>query len=211
MRHGFLGGGFGRRVAAGAMAIALIASFGCDSARRNASPRSGEELPDQEVRDFVLTETDQGKPAWTLHARYAATYTARNVVVARGVRVDFFGEDGQRSSQLLAREGELNQVTRDMTARGDVRLATSEGTRMATQEMRFLNREQRIVSDRAVRVERSGDVLEGVGFESDPDLKHFEFKSQVRATVRARSGAVLESRPGTPAPAAPNTTGGAPR
>ena len=41
-----------------------------------------------------------------------------------------------------------------------------------------------------VRVQRAGDVLTGTGFESDPDLKHYEFKGKVRATVRTRPGGI---------------------
>lgn len=155
---------------------------------------SSAEVPDQEVTDFVLTETDQGAPQWTLYAKYAATYSARGVVVARDIRVDFFDDKGQRSSELTAREGEIQQQTRDMTARGNVVLKTTEGTRMTTQEMHFSNEQQLITSERLVRVERQGSTLEGVGFSSDPELRRFEFKTQVDATVRARSGALPEPR-----------------
>jgi LPS export ABC transporter protein LptC len=131
----------------------------------------------------------EGLLLWKLYARYAATYNARNVVVARAVRVDFFDEKGERSSVLTAREGDLNQRTHNMTARGSVVLQTTEGTRLSTEELRFMNREQKVVVpvEQLVRVERSGDVLTGYGFESDPDLRHYEFKRRVEATVRSRS------------------------
>lgn len=169
------------------LAAAVAAGAGCGRQRAGgAGPRSGE-LPDQEVQDFVLTETDEGAPQWTLYARWAAIYDARNVITARAVRVDFFGEDGERTSELTAREGEINQVTKDMTATGNVVLRSTEGTRMTTEQMRFLNASQRVVSDGLVRVERSGDVLTGYGFESDPQLRHFEFKRRVSAVVRPRA------------------------
>jgi LPS export ABC transporter protein LptC len=155
------------------------------------------ELPDQEVRNFVLTETDQGSLVWKLYARYAAMYDARNSIVARGVRVDFFDAQGKKTSELSAREGEIDQTSRDLIARGNVVLQTTEGTRMSTEEMRFLNRTQKVRSDVLVRVERGGDVLTGVGFESDPELKHYEFKKQVRAQVRTRSGDVTGPPGGT--------------
>ena len=62
--------------------------------------------------------------------------------------------------------------------------------------MRFLNREQMIVSpiEQLVRVERAGDVLTGYGFESDPELEHFEFKREVQATVRTRSAAASRAQ-----------------
>jgi LPS export ABC transporter protein LptC len=181
-----------------ALALLLLAA-GCGGERSRVPSQAAGELPDQEVSDFALTETDQGAPEWKLYARYAATYNVRNVIVARAVRVDFFDEQGAQSSELTAREGEIQLQTRDMTARGDVVLQTREGTRMSTQEIRFLNRDQRIVSppEQKVRVERTGDVLTGYGFESDPGLKHFEFKHRVQATVQTRSGGGIPERKGS--------------
>ena len=171
--------------------VALL--LGCGQGPRAVPGPASGELPDQEVSDFVVTESDAGRPEWTLYARDAAIYNPRNTIVARGVRVDFFDEQGKQNSTLTAREGEMNQRSRDMTARGNVVLQTTEGTRMSTEELRFLNQKQKIVSDLFVRVERAGDVLTGVGFESDPGLKHYEFKKKVQATVRTQSGGLLES------------------
>ena len=174
--------------ALGGLAVALPLLAGCGQQRSTGPVGSAGELPDQEVRNFVLTETDQGSPVWKLYARYAAMYDARNSIVARGVRVDFYDKQGKKTSELNAREGEIDQRTRDMTARGNVVIQTTEGTRMTTEEMRFLNQTQKVRSDGLVRVERAGDVLTGVGFESDPQLEHYEFKQKVRAQVRPRSG-----------------------
>jgi LPS export ABC transporter protein LptC len=172
-----------------ALTIGTPILSGCGRQRAFGPAGSAEELPDQEVSDFAVTETDEGRPQWKLYARYAATYDARDQVVARQVRVEFFDEQGKHSSTLTAREGDLNQRSRNMTARGNVVLQTTEGTRLSTEELRFLNRENRIVVpiDRLVTVTRAGDVLTGYGFESDPDLTHYEFKRAVRATVRTRS------------------------
>jgi LPS export ABC transporter protein LptC len=171
-----------------------LAAAGCTGIPKANPTSSRGDMPDQEVTDFVLTETDAGHPQWTLYARWAATYTARNVVVAKNIRVDFFDEKGARSSELTAREGEIQQLTRDMTARGDVVLRTTEGTRMTTEEMHFSNSGQLITSDRLVRIERPGETLEAVGFSSDPGLKHFEFRSRVNATVHSKGGAIEEPR-----------------
>ena len=186
----------GGAVLAGAVIVFLS---GCGRQNRVWPAGASGELPDQEVSDFALTETEQGTPAWKLYARYAATYSAKNLVVARSIRVDFYDEKGKKSSELTAREGEIQQQSRDMTARGNVVLQAVEGTRMSTEELRFLNKEQKILSPptQQVRVEREGNVLTGYGFESDPNLRHFEFKSNVKAVVRTRTGAgILQPRAG---------------
>jgi LPS export ABC transporter protein LptC len=146
-----------------------------------------EELPDQEIKDFTLTESDAGKPEWKLFARYAAEYGARDSYVARALRVDFYDDDGTTSSVLTAHQGEINSRNRNMVARGNVVLETKEGTRLSTEVLQFLNREQKIVVpvDQLVRVEHGNDLLTGYGFESDPNLTHYEFKRQVQATVRS--------------------------
>lgn len=196
-----LGRGRGWTGGAGIPALAVglvVLAAGCGRQTEVGPPQTTGALPDQEVSDFVLTETDEGALQWKLYARYAATYNARNVVQVRGVRVDFFDEKSARSSELTAREGELQLQTHDMTARGNVVLQTTEGTRMSTEELHFLNKDQKIVSpvSQQVRVERHGDVLTGFGFESDPELRHFEFKQNVRATVRTQSGGDILERPG---------------
>lgn len=186
------------------LACGLVLSA-CGRQRTVGPASGGRELPDQEVSDFAVTETVEGRPEWKLYARYAATYSARNQITARTVRVDFFDDEGQRSSTLTAREGEMHQRTRNMTARGSVVLQTTEGTRLSTEELQFLNRENRIVvpDDQLVRVQRGQDVLTGYGFESDPDLSHYEFKRSVQATVHATPP--TETR-GPAAPKAPRET-----
>jgi LPS export ABC transporter protein LptC len=177
-----------------AMAALLL---GCSGGKKLSASGNSGLLPDSEVEDFTITETDSGKAEWTLFARHAATFTSRDLVTARAVRIDFFGVDGRQSSELTAREGELYQRTRDMIARGNVVLQTTEGWRMTTEELHFLNSRRRITSEKLVRVEKQGSVLEGVGFESDPNLEHFEFQHQVRATVQPGAAQIV-----------PPTTGG---
>ena len=114
------------RLQSGTIALTTLALMlgalvsGCGERHAVGPAAQSGALPDQEVSDFVLTETDQGTPQWTLYAQYAGTYSARNTIVARCVRVDFFGEQGHKNSTLTAREGEINQLSRDMTARGNV-------------------------------------------------------------------------------------------
>jgi LPS export ABC transporter protein LptC len=171
------------------LAVAVLAALPSCSQRRPVGPSgSTGELPDLEINDFALTETDAGKPEWKLYARYAAEYSARNTYLARDLKVDFFDDQGVRSSVLTAREGDINGRSRDMTARGNVVLVATEGTRLASEELKFLNHDQKIVvpDNQLVTVQRGSDVLTGYGFESDPDLKHYEFKRRVQATVRSR-------------------------
>jgi len=174
--------------AAALLLLAAALAGGCSERRSLGPAGTRTEFPDQEIHDFALTETDAGKPQWKLNARDASEYSSRNQITAQVVRVDFFDDQGRRSSVLTANGGEINSRTRDMVARGHVVLETTEGTRLSTEVLRFLNHYQKIIvpDDQLVRVQRANDVLTGYGFESDPDLNHYEFKRSVQATVRSR-------------------------
>jgi LPS export ABC transporter protein LptC len=184
--------------AAGLLACGALLLLGCGGDGKSGPTGSRTELPDQEVTDFVLSETDLGRMQWKMYAQHAAIYGAKNLVLVTGLRVDFFDENQQQTSELRAREGDLEQRTRNMTARGDVVIQTSTGVRMQTQSVKFLNDKQKIVTDDFVRVERGQDVLTGYGFESDPTLEHFEFKRQVRADVRSEPSKIEGDRGGKP-------------
>jgi LPS export ABC transporter protein LptC len=180
---------FDRR-GAGVVGFALLALLlgGCQG-KTPSTPR-GEEIriPDQEARDFTLTESSEGKKSWTLWASYAAMYNDRDLVLARRVTIDFFNGKGEKYSTLVADQGVVHQRTNDLEARGRVRIATTRGVRLETDSLRWMNARGRIVSDAFVKVTRGNDVVTGYGFESDANLEHFHLSRSVRAEVRDVEG-----------------------
>jgi LPS export ABC transporter protein LptC len=174
------------RVRARVIASAVLAlALGACQGKPSSTPSGAEiRLPDQEARDFTLTESSEGRKSWTLKATYAAMYNDRNLVDARTVLIDFFDAEGEIYSTLVADEGLVHQRTNDLEARGRVKIVTTKGVTLETDSLRWINATGKIVSDAFVRVTRSGDVVTGRGFESDPNLDHFQLVSEVRAEVR---------------------------
>ncbi len=141
-------------------------------------------MPDQEARDFTLTESLEGTKNWTLWAEYAAMYNDQSLVDAKTVRIEFFDKEGKKFSTLVAKQGRVHQRTNDLEARGNVVVTTESGIRMETDSLRWQNRAGKILSDGFVKVTRKHDVVTGYGFESDPNLDHFHIRHEVRAEVR---------------------------
>ena len=178
-----------RLLLAGALplvAAGLLGSLGGCSGR-STPVASNEELriPDQEARDFTLTESAAGTKNWTLRANYAAMYNREHKVDAKTVNIDFFDKEGTLYSTLTADRGEVDQRTNDLQARGNVKVMTKNGVAMETDSLRFINRTGKILSDGFVKVTRQGDVLTGFGFESDATLEHFRLTREVKAEVRS--------------------------
>lgn len=172
--------------------VSAFLALGLEGCRgKPTSTPSGAEirLPDQEARDFTLTETSEGKKSWTLRASYAAMYNDRNLVDAQTVRIVFFNDKGETYSTLTADQGLVHQRTNDLEARGHVNVVTTTGVRLETDSLRWMNTTGKIASDAFVRVTRKHDVVTGWGFESDANLDHFHLSREVRAEVREVEGA----------------------
>ncbi len=177
------------------MVVSVLFVLGPQGCRgKPTSTPSGAEIriPDQEARDFTLTESSEGKKSWTLRATYAAMYHDRSLVDARTVRIEFFDDKGETYSNLVSDQGLVNQKTNDLVAKGSVRVMTSSGVLMETDSLRWINKTGKIVSDAFVRVTRKGDVVTGYGFESDANLDHFHLTREVRAEVREHAGEGVE-------------------
>jgi len=173
------------------MVLSMLVAASAVGCHKDApSTTSGEEvrIPDQEARDFTLTESMEGRKSWTLWATYAAMYNDKNLVDARTVRIDFFDKEGKKNSSLTADQGIVFQRTNDLEARGKVHVTTESGVTLETDSLRWQNARGKIVSDAFVRVTRNGDVVTGYGFESDATLEHFHLAREVRAEVQPQSG-----------------------
>jgi len=172
--------------------VSALLALGLDGCRgKPTSTPSGAEIrvPDQEARDFALTESSVGKKSWTLRASYAAMYNDRSLVDAQTVRIEFFNDKGETYSTLVADQGLVHQRTNDLEARGHVNIVTTTGVKLETDSLRWMNATGKIVSDAFVRVTRKNDVVTGWGFESDANLDHFHLSREVRAEVREVEGA----------------------
>jgi LPS export ABC transporter protein LptC len=154
----------------------LVSSAGCHRRSAPVAASDVSRIPDQEARDFTLTESDAGKKDWTLRAAYAAMFNREHKVDAKTVTIDFFDKEEALYSTLTADRGEIVHVT------------TKNGVTMETDSLRFLNRTGKILSNGFVKVTRQGDVLTGYGFESDATLEHFKLRREVRAEVRGAGG-----------------------
>jgi LPS export ABC transporter protein LptC len=171
-----------------AAAAAVLIATGCHSGPASTPSGADVRLPDQEARDFTLTESLEGRKNWTLWASYAAMYNDQSLVDAKTVRIEFFDKEGKRFSTLVAKTGRVHQRTNDLEARGNVVVTTESGIRMETDSLRWQNTAGKIVSDGFVKVTRQHDVVTGYGFESDPSLDHFHLRREVRAEVRDTEG-----------------------
>jgi LPS export ABC transporter protein LptC len=173
------------------MAAILLLLVGCGEENRMESRTEPGDVPDQILEDFTTSQTDSGKVSWTLTAPEARVYSSRNLVVAERPHIDFYEEDGTRSSVLDALEGTVFRETGDMEARKNVVLTTNEDYVLATESLRWNQETEKIVTDEFVRITKGENVYTGYGLVCDQRLDVFEIKRDLRAYIREEDGDLI--------------------
>ena len=172
--------------------VAAFALLSCQGVEEEGRSVYTEDVPDQEFSDFTTVESDSGVVKWVLAAPVARVYNASKLLVTDDPRIEFYNEDGTLASVLLAKKGEYNQVTHDLTALGDVIVTSSEGYTLETESLIWVEELEEIHTEDFVRFVKGRDILTGYGFKSDPDLKNVEIMRDVKAFLRDDEGVVDE-------------------
>jgi LPS export ABC transporter protein LptC len=175
-----------------AAAILLAMLLSCESADNDGRSVGAQDVPDQEFSDFTTVESDSGVVKWILSAPVARVYNASKLIVTDDPRIEFYNEDGTLASVLIARKGEYNQVTHDLTALGSVVVTSVDGYTLETESLIWVETVEEIHTEDFVRFTKGEDVLTGYGFRSDPNLENVEIFRDVKALLRDDEGIVEE-------------------
>ncbi len=177
--------------------LLILAAGGCG---REPEPAAGPavpaRLPEQEILDYRLIQTEAGVRRWTLNSERMRKYADQVEVELDEPRMEFY-RAGVYYSTLTARHGRANLDGRNMFAKGGVVVVTTDGRRLETEEINYDNGTGRITNTVFNRFTRGGDVVTGYGLDASPDLEHFELRGRVVAEVSDTLGTV------TPAGRAP--------
>jgi len=171
-----------------ALALGLLLSVGCGS----PSPvppkeKTAKGAPEQIFRGVSLRESSGGKVEWDLHATHAVQVSANGPTALDSIEVLFYQGGPVVRSTLTADSGRVDVEKGILIAIGNVVVITPEGNRLETEELHWDRKQDRVYSEKFVRLTRAKDVLTGIGFRSDPNLESYEILKDVRATIRDES------------------------
>jgi LPS export ABC transporter protein LptC len=155
-------------------------SLSCTSLEEQTAAGSldPESIPDQESWKSTITITQDGKKFAEIWAGYIAFYNQQGKTFLKdSIHGDFFDRDGSHNSVLTADSGVVFNQTNNLVAYGEVVVVSDSGIVLETQELRWDNENQKIISDVPVRFTTEDDTLVGDSFISDPDLSNYEIRN----------------------------------
>ncbi len=163
------------------LAITLLA-FSC-SDERSGTAVQPEGMPDQILENSVIVFTVNGIKTTVVKAKYIEKYLEQDLTEAAGLYVDFFDQDGQHTSVLVADSGDIREKKQLMEVRGNVVVTTDKGVKLETKTLRWDPNTAMIVTDDFVKITRGQDVVTGYGMESDQELKNIKIKKNVSGEI----------------------------
>ena len=149
--------------------------FNCTEFETEKGEMPTEEYPNQESWGTKLYFQREGRRQAVLTAGYIAKFIKKkHTLLQEGIKVDFYGEEGDLKSVLTSTEGKVFDERSDMVASGNVIVKSTNGTTLYTEELHWINKEGKIISNVPVKITTDGDTLFGDSFKSDPDLINYE-------------------------------------
>jgi LPS export ABC transporter protein LptC len=134
--------------------------------------KSGE-IPDQESWNSTVVFSDSGNVRAILYAHHISVYNDRAyTLIDSGATVDFY-KRGEKVSTLTGKRGKVLDATKDIEIYDSVIVINKEGNILKTDKLFWNNKLQRVSSDAFVKIKTPKENIEGIGFESDQNLKDY--------------------------------------
>jgi len=154
--------------------ISLISCTSKDVKPKVDSSFIAEELPAQESWNSTVFFTDSGKTAAILYTGHLQLFNIRKeTILEDGVKVEFFNSLEVKTTTLTSKRGRVDERTNDLYAIDSVVAVNDSGIVVRTDELKWRNRDQKIVSDKYVTIDSPDEHIEGYGFESDQHLRNY--------------------------------------
>jgi LPS export ABC transporter protein LptC len=134
--------------------------------------------PEQKTVNLALTYTDEGKAKVRLFAPLAEMFLKPDKMIffKQGVKVEFYNDNGDLSSILTAKYGEINESQGTMKVEDSVRLFSPiKKERMQTEALFWNRTDSTIFTDRMVSIYTATSILYGEGVRTKQDFSTYEF------------------------------------
>ena len=159
-------------------ALILIILFSLSCSEEKVQPQVEHsvtigEIPSNESWNSKTTFTNDGKIRAVLFSNHLKMFDKQKITLLDGVKIDFYDKDQKKKSFLTSLRGKVDDVTQNMYAIDSVVAKNDSGVVLRTNELVWHNDNQKITSDKFVRITSPKEIIEGYGFESDQHLDNY--------------------------------------
>ncbi|MDC0881270.1 LPS export ABC transporter periplasmic protein LptC [bacterium] len=143
-------------------------------------------LPDQESWGVKILLTKEGDLRAHIVSGHLEKYNEKEfILLENDVKVDFFDNNENHSSVITSDKAEVDQVSNDMKAIGNVVAIADSGITLYSKTLTYNSKKEKLYTKESIMITTyDSDTLYGVGFESDSDLKNWHILDPSGVTNR---------------------------
>lgn len=141
--------------------------------------------PTQESWNARITFTREGALLAILEVKHLLIYEDRKeTYLEDGLKVNFYNEEQKHTTTLTASRGRVNDITKDLSAYGNVIVISEDGTTLKTEKLYWKNETQKIETDAYVEIDSPREKIRGTGLISDQSLKNYKILNVTGQTTK---------------------------
>ena len=168
-----------------ALLLSLVVALAACREKGTAPPvKRGHTMADsaeQVMLDVRALLTDHGVQRGEMFADTAYVFDDQTRFELRKVRATFNTSTGTKDGVLSADRGTYNQRESKLEGFGNVVIVTTEGKRLTSPHMRYMQVVNEVSSDSAFTLVEPGRNVSGIGFRADPQLTRIQILRNVGA------------------------------
>lgn len=131
------------------------------------------EIPSQESWNSKILFTEDGKLKAILYSKHLRKFDDSKEIFLEGVKIDFYEDDGKKTSTLTSKRGRVDESLKNMFAIDSVVAVSDSGVTLRTEELMWNNQKRKITTDKFVTIISPDEEIQGYGFESDQSLDNY--------------------------------------
>lgn len=162
--------------------LALLVASACSKIDRQPEEQPDEKIPDSVIENATVALITEGMKEAVILAETLIVFDSEDSTVAKGVKVDFYDENGEYRSTLTSKEGLVRQTRRELSVWGDV-VVESDSSRLETESLNWDPDRRLITTDDFVKLHRGSDIVTGYGMEADSKLEHVRVLRDVKGSI----------------------------
>ena len=142
--------------------------------------------------DVLIHYSEEGNLRAVIIAKELVTYQAEEPYMefTKGVILDFFNNVLDTTSKLTANYGIYYTKKEEMLVRDNVVIVNIKGEMLNTEELIWKRKDEKIFSDKFVRITTPDEIIYGTGFEAKQDFSEYTIKN-ISGTLQVENGNTL--------------------
>ncbi|MFH1073999.1 MAG: LPS export ABC transporter periplasmic protein LptC [Candidatus Firestonebacteria bacterium] len=154
--------------------ILILVVTGCSESERRASlsDKSREVVT---MRGFHMVQTELGIKKYEIDAAAASINPKEKRIRFFNVKTRYYDKD-KEIANLKSDTGVIQTDTNDIDVKGNVVMTTMDGSTLETSSLTWYSARSKLETNEYVKIVRGGNIMEGVGMESDLMLENVTLK-----------------------------------